>query len=124
MPDDLYYCYVEDYFSDKEASRYIDNKCYYPRMLAGMKQPKTIVFRMGGLWLDAGYNIISPHEVLTALSRSKGDLIMKIAENSERCCGVFLYSISWRDNQEDLRIFEGEPFWGRHMQNDTRNRSS
>ena len=90
MPEDLYYCYIEDYFSDKEASRYIDNKCYYPKMFAGMKQPETIVFRMGGVWLDADYNIISPHEVLMALSRSNGDLIMKIAENSERSYGVFL----------------------------------
>ena len=90
MPDDLYYCYVEDYFSDKEASRYIDNKCYYPRIFVGMKQPETIVLRMGGVWLDADYNILSPHDVLMALSHNKGDLIMKIAENSERSCGVFL----------------------------------
>lgn len=90
MPDDLYYCYVEDYFSDKEASRYIDNKCHYPRMFAGMKQPEPIVFRMGGVWLDADHNIISHKEVLTALSNSNGDLIMKIAENSERSYGVFL----------------------------------
>lgn len=90
MPDDLYYCYVEDFFSDKEASRYIDNKCYYPRIFTGMKQPQTIVMRMGKVWLDKDYNIISPKEVLMALSRSNGDLIMKIAENSERSCGVFL----------------------------------
>ena len=90
MPEDLYYCYIEDFFSDKEASRYIDNKCYYPRIFPMLKQPESVVFRIGGIWLDTGYRPLSPREVLNALSQCEGDLIMKIAENSEKSFGVFL----------------------------------
>lgn len=90
MPEDLYYCYIEDSFSDKEASRYIDNKCYYPRIFPTLKQPEPVIFRMGGVWLDTEYRPLSSKEVLNTLAQCKGDLIMKIAENSERSGGVFL----------------------------------
>ena len=43
MPEDLYYCYIEDSFSDKEASRYIDNKCYYPRIFPNLKQQAAFI---------------------------------------------------------------------------------
>lgn len=89
MPDNLYYGYIEPYYNDREAARYIDNKTYYDILFSGENMPETIVMRSGRLWFDGKHNPIPAQKVLMILQDTKGELVLKRAENSEGGAGVF-----------------------------------
>ncbi|MBO6108941.1 MAG: hypothetical protein J6P16_06015, partial [Eubacterium sp.] len=90
MPDDLYYGYIEPYYVDREAARYIDNKTFYYSIFAGEKMPELIVMRQGTLWLGPDSMPIDRKKVIRYIQDSEGELVLKIAENSERGQGVYV----------------------------------
>ena len=109
MPEELYYGYIEPYMVDHEAARYIDNKTYYGFMFGDIKQPETIVMRVGSVWYSGGSPDISCHaagvtsstfgqlpiakfEIPGLIKAADSELILKIAENSEEGAGVFFLS--------------------------------
>ena len=111
MPEELYYGYIEPYMVRRQAARYIDNKTYYGRMFDDIKQPETIVMRMGTVWYgsaalagkvrksgDGGTRStdvcipIATNEVPAFLRAAGSEIVLKIAENSEEGAGVFFLS--------------------------------
>lgn len=88
IPEDLYYGYIEPYYSDRMAARYIDHKCDYYRVFPGMKQPELVCMRLRGLWYGADFKPLAKKEVLRCLSDTEGEVVLKRAENSEGGAGV------------------------------------
>lgn len=65
LPDDYYYTRIDQYYNDWSKADEMDDKCYYDRLLStiGIKRPKTLCYRINGLWLDAEYRPITPEQV-------------------------------------------------------------
>lgn len=89
MPDELYYGYIEPYYNDREAARYIDNKAMYYRYFPTECLPKLTTMRMGSIWYDAKLNPIPAPRVLDLIRENPDEMVLKIAENSEGGAGVF-----------------------------------
>ena len=100
MPEDLYACRIERYFTDREAARYLDNKCYYYSFFSDIRQPELIVMRMGGFWIDPSRRIITVEQA-KKLFLDASDTVVKKAFNSEGGFGVFFPG----ENDKDV-IFE------------------
>lgn len=101
MPDDLYYGYIEPYYNDREAARYIDNKCYYYQLFEAGRQPDLVCMRIGSLWFDSKGNPVRNSAIPDIVRAYDGEMVLKIAENSEGGAGV--YFLSEDDPVSDLR---------------------
>lgn len=88
IPEDLYACRIERYYTDREAARYLDNKCYYYSFFSNIRQPELIVMRMGGYWIDPSRRLISA-EKAKELFLGSSDTVIKKAFNSEGGFGVY-----------------------------------
>lgn len=91
LPEDLYLMWIDRYYSDREAARYLDNKCYYYRLFSNVKQPEAVVMRIGGTWLDGNLKPISGRGVLLLAGREP-ELVVKKADNSQGGYGVHFIS--------------------------------
>ena len=87
LPKFLYTNYVDEYFNARQEGKYLDNKCYYPTIFAGINQPGFAVMRMGKFWYDSNMNIVSYDEVRRIISEEK-ELFLKIATESYGGKGV------------------------------------
>ena len=88
MPDDLYYCYIDQFYNDWREVRYADNKCFYRRMFTGVQQPVELASRINGFWYTGDFNRISRQE-LNALLEKEPEIVVKKALGSEGGKGVY-----------------------------------
>lgn len=100
IPDDLYYSFIEPYMTDRAASRYMDNKCYYPWLFPDVNKPETICSRVGRIWTDQEGKRISANDALS-LAVQRGEVVVKAAENSQG--GHGLYFLSGEDLRERFK---------------------
>lgn len=94
LPHDFFYCYVDTLFSNTQRASVFDDKNMYDIYFHDVKMPPTICRKMGGVYLDNNYNIISIDEVITKCI-DNGKLIIKETINS---CGG--YGISFWDSEK------------------------
>ena len=99
LPADLYYTKLDPYFNPGNLSRTLDNKCLYPRLFPGIPQADNILFRMGGFWFDATWNMITMADVLKTVEKEPA-VVMKAATNS--VCGTGVRFIE--GDQESIGI--------------------
>ena len=91
IPDDLYVNHIDAWFNDRERARVLDNKCLYAKLFPEAKQPVTVVYRMNGTWLDAGYNSIRIDKVTELLNCEK-EVVVKVATMLGGGHGVSFFS--------------------------------
>ncbi|MCR4605202.1 MAG: hypothetical protein K5639_04300 [Eubacterium sp.] len=101
MPDELYYGYIEPYYVDRVAARYVDNKTYYYRMYEGIKMPELVAKRVGKLWFDGDENPVRAKEIPGIVKNAEGELVLKKAENTGS--GVGIYFLDKNNPAADLR---------------------
>ncbi len=87
LPEELYLMHVDRYFCDREEARFLDNKCYYCRLLPNTKQPEMVAMRIGQTWLDDQVKPI-PFEAVRELVAKESEVVVKRAVNSEGGFGV------------------------------------
>lgn len=58
IPDDIYYTYIDPYFSDWELGVRLDNKTYYKFWFSDVKQPNIIGYRRNGFWYTGGGKLL------------------------------------------------------------------
>ena len=87
IPEDMYMCDIDRYLSDRETAYYLDNKCYYYRLFAGIRQPEAVVMRINGIWMDADYRVIDKKAVAMKLFAADS-IVVKAANGSEGGVGV------------------------------------
>lgn len=87
IPAEFFAMQIDRYYNDREAARYLDNKCYYYSLFANIRQPELIAMRIGGVWLDGRQKVIG-QEAAYALLQGEAEAVVKKAVNSEGGYGV------------------------------------
>lgn len=87
IPEDLYACTIERFYTDRELARFLDNKCYYESFFANIRQPETIALRMNGYLLSKDRKIINK-DYLLELIKDRKEAVVKKAFNSEGGKGI------------------------------------
>ena len=96
IPENLYYSYIDPYFNNVKEARFLDNKCYYDFLFAGIAMPKTYLKRMNGMWFDAEGKVLDK-EAVDALLQSCPSLFIKAATNSYGGKGVYFLTAETDD---------------------------
>lgn len=101
IPDGYYYRMVDAFFSDPGKAPVLDDKNLYDLYFGDAPQPKTICRKIGEVYLDAGYRLISEESALN-LCMNQGEVIVKASINSMAGSGVTSWS-SERSSQGELK---------------------
>jgi hypothetical protein len=78
VPDTLYYTKIDQHFNNRKLGWGFNDKNYYSRIFLGIKQPKTIARRIGGILLSDDYRIITLDDLLSYV-KNEGNVIIKPA---------------------------------------------
>lgn len=87
IPQDIYTGYIDPYFNDIIASKYLENKCYYKAIFSGIPQCETVLMRVNGIWLDGNYKSADGILMDTVLE-NVGGVFIKEAQTSSGGAGV------------------------------------
>ncbi len=68
IPNNLYYTKIDRYFNDRKLGWGFDDKNYYSKIFAGVKQPKNIVRKIKGMLFDGDYRQITIDEAINLIS--------------------------------------------------------
>lgn len=90
IPDSLHRCIIDRFYNDWSAAKYIDNKCYYPLLFQDVKIPKTIAYRLNGLWYHE-WGWVIDYQQVTKLVMSEDACFIKKATDSWGGLGVFYF---------------------------------
>lgn len=104
LPMDMYLNRVDEYYNNRAESKFLDNKCYYNNIFAGIPQPETLVCRIGGLWFSGDRKQISFDRAREILNAEK-DAFAKIAAGSCGGKGVAYLSADKGSISEQLEEF-------------------
>lgn len=59
IPNTIYYTKIDQHFNNRKLGWGFNDKNYYSRIFAGIKQPEVVVRNINGFFLDKDYNFIS-----------------------------------------------------------------
>ena len=104
LPMDMYLNRVDEYYNNRAESKFLDNKCYYNSIFAGIPQPETLVCRIGGLWFSKDRQQISFEQAKAVLNEQK-DAFAKIAVGSCGGKGVSYLSVDNGKMSDQLEDF-------------------
>ena len=99
VPDEFWYTYIDSFYTDINKAEVLDDKNFYNLYFHDVCQPRTIVRKVKGIFLDADYNLISEKTVYD-LCKEESELIIKPAVNSFGGAGIKF----WKnvESKEDL----------------------
>ena len=83
LPADLYFNVVDEYFNDRFATKYFENKSLFKRFFVGIRQPEYVVAKRGGIYYDNNENVIG-YETVKEIIANQDELFLKAAVQS---CG-------------------------------------
>lgn len=101
VPDSIHFFFIDQFYSNWEVGKILDNKCFYPQMFSGIKMPVIIACRKNRYWFDSGMNMISEETVRGFVMNAEGVFIKK-ANESMGGKGVFYFN-SRNKSAEDLK---------------------
>jgi len=104
LPSDIYLNFIDEYFNCRAEQKFLDNKCYYPTILAGISQPRSIAFRIGGLWYSADRELIDKLRLKDLILAEK-ELFAKEATASCGGYGVAYITAEKGNTFEQLEAF-------------------
>jgi hypothetical protein len=76
IPDDLYFTTMDRHFNRRDMARGLKDKNYTPLLFPEIKQPKAILRKMNGEWMDEAYVLLTPEEASRQAARHQ-QLIIK-----------------------------------------------
>lgn len=100
IPDSVYFCIIDRFLNNHDAVKWIDNKCYYPRIFCGCKMPEIIAYRLNGFWynrMGRGEN----QDIIIKTVLSEKSCFIKKATDSYGGKGVLFFD-SQKQNKEDF----------------------
>lgn len=97
IPDGVYYAIVDSFFSKEMESYVMDDKNLYNLYFPDVKQPKTILHKIDGTFLDTEYNIISKEEVINRCIQN-GNIIIKPSVATVQGKGIGI----WKKNNNSI----------------------
>lgn len=90
IPNDLYYTKIDQYFNSRKLGYGFNDKNYYSRIFAGIKQPEVVVRKINSLIFDAEYNQISMEEAKNKILAFE-ETICKPSQESGSGRGIFFF---------------------------------
>ena len=98
MPCDIYYAFIDEYFSNPQHSGPCDDKNFYDMYFPEAKLPKTLFRKVGQSFLNDKYEIISMEKVLS-ICRTHDEIILKKSRFSGGGLGVTFIDTNISDNE-------------------------
>ena len=71
IPNNLYYTKIDQHFNNRKLGWGFNDKNYYSRIFAGIKQPETLVRVIGGFFLDEDYQQLTKEKALEIIFNEK-----------------------------------------------------
>lgn len=90
IPNDLYYTKIDQHFNSRKLGYGFNDKNYYSKMFAGIKQPKVVVRKINNLIFDEDYRQISIEEAKARILRNK-EVICKPSQESGSGRGITFF---------------------------------
>ncbi len=100
IPDGYYYCIVDNFFSNGEKAKILDDKNLYDLYFYDVLQPTTICRKEHGIYLDKNYNVISENHAIS-LCKANGQIIIK--PSVDACAGSGIVKWDSSSSNETLR---------------------
>lgn len=93
IPNDLYYTVMDQYFNNRKLGYGFNDKNYYSKIFAGIKQPEIVVRKINSLIFDENYNQISENEAKQRIL-SQGEVICKPSQETGSGRGIIFFNSS------------------------------
>jgi hypothetical protein len=87
VSDDLFYCYIDPYYNNAKAAKWMDDKNLYDLFFKEVRQPLVIARKINGYLLNKNYETTNVEAVVNQC-RSFGEVIVKKSIESEGGHGV------------------------------------
>ena len=100
IPDDLQYTKIDQYFNQRKLGYGFNDKNNYSLIFPGIKQPKTVVRKIGGLLFDEEYRQIDLESAMALLSM-RAEVIVKPSQESGGGRDIKFYDT--KAESDDLR---------------------
>lgn len=91
IPNDLYYSKIDQYFNSRKLGYGFNDKNYYSKIFAGIKQPTVVVRKINGLIFDENYGQLSVEQAKQKC-RSYGLLICKPSQETGSGRGIEFFN--------------------------------
>lgn len=101
MPHDIYYSYIDPFFSNVAKAKAYDDKNMYDIYFYDIVQPLTVLRINNGIYTDADYQLISFNRAID-LCRQYKELIIKPSVDTEGGTGIEF----WNADQESISALE------------------
>lgn len=90
IPNDLYYTKIDQYFNDRKLGYGFNDKNYYSKIFAGIKQPEVVIRKINGLIFDENYSQLTVDEAKQKIL-SHSELICKPSQETGSGRGIMFF---------------------------------
>lgn len=98
IPNDMYYTIIDQHFNNRKLGYGFNDKNYYSKIFAGIKQPETVVRKINSLIFDEEYKQISKDEAKQKIL-CHDELICKPSQETGSGRGIVFF-----DKKDEKRI--------------------
>ncbi len=102
IPNDLYYTKIDQHFNSRKLGYGFNDKNYYSKIFADIKQPKTLVRKIGALLFDENYQQITTQTALKIVKDEK-EVIVKPSQESGSGRGICFFDTA--NDEKELQNF-------------------
>lgn len=103
IPNTLIYTTIDQHFNSRKLGYGFNDKNYYSKIFAGIKQPETVVRNFGaGIFTDSQYSQISIDEAVDLIMKSD-EVICKPTQESGSGRGIEFWKTA--DKRDDIRNY-------------------
>ncbi len=99
IPNDLYYSKIDQHFNSRKLGYRFNDKNYYSKIFAGIKQPEIVVRKINSLLFDENYNQISVNEARNKILQNK-EVICKPSQETGSGRGIMFFKDSDKEKIE------------------------
>ncbi|MBE6601956.1 MAG: hypothetical protein E7637_05560 [Ruminococcaceae bacterium] len=105
IPNDLYYTKIDQHFNSRKLGYGFNDKNYYSKIFAGIKQPEVIVRKINGLLFDAEYAQLTVEQA-KALITAVDEVICKPSQETGSGRGIEFFRAG---DQDKINAFLTDP---------------
>lgn len=91
IPNDLYYTKIDQYFNSRKLGYGFNDKNYYSKIFAGIKQPEVVVRKINSMIFDEQYHLLSVEEARQRIL-SNAEVICKPSQETGSGRGILFLS--------------------------------
>jgi len=107
IPNDLYYTVIDQHFNSRKLGYGFNDKNYYSKIFAGIKQPEVVVRKINSMIFDDNYNQISAAEAKRRIL-CHSEVICKPSQESGSGRGIAFFS---NTEEEKIDAFLSNPVY-------------